>query len=68
MFGYITGMVKYVTSNHIIIDNNDIGYIIYTPNPYTYEIGGKYTVYTYQNITETENALYGFTSMEEKEL
>ena len=42
--------------------------IIYVANPYSYEIGKEYTVYTYQNITESENSLYGFKSMDEKEL
>ena len=68
MFGYIIGSVKYLTSNHIILENNGIGYIIYVANPYSYEIGKEYTVYTYQNITENENSLYGFKSMDEKEL
>ena len=54
MFGYIIGSVKYLTSNHIILENNGIGYIIYVANPYSYEIGKEYTVYTYQNITENE--------------
>ena len=56
MFGYIIGSVKYLTSNHIILENNGIGYIIYVANPYSYEIGKEYTVYTYQNITENENS------------
>lgn len=68
MYGYIIGTVKYITSNYIIIDNNDIGYIIYVANPYSYELENKYTVYTYNFINETENSLYGFKSMEEKEL
>ena len=48
MFGYIIGSVKYLTSNHIILENNGIGYIIFVANPYAYEIGKEYTVYTYQ--------------------
>ena len=68
MYGYIIGTVKYITSNYIIIDNNNIGYIIYVANPYSYELENKYTVYTYNFINETENSLYGFKTMEEKEL
>lgn len=68
MFGYIIGSVKYLTSNHIVLENNGIGYIIFVANPYSYEIGKEYTVYTYQNISENENSLYGFKSMDEKEL
>ncbi len=68
MFGYIIGKVKYIASNYIIIDNNGIGYIIFVSNPYAYEEDKEYTVYTYNFINETENSLYGFKSMEEKEL
>ena len=68
MFGYIIGSVKYLTSNHIILDNNGIGYIIFVANPYSYEEEKEYTVYTYNYIREDENTLYGFKTMEEKEL
>lgn len=68
MIGYISGKVKYITSNYIIVDNNGIGYIIYVGNPYSYEIDKEYTVYTYNNITENENSLYGFKTMNEKDL
>ena len=68
MFGYIIGSVKYLTSNYIVLDNHGIGYIIFVPNPYAYEEGKEYTVYTHQYINETENALYGFKTLEEKDL
>ena len=68
MFGYIIGSVKYLTSNYIVLDNHGIGYIIFVANPYSYEEGKEYTVYTHEFISETENSLYGFKSLEEKEL
>jgi holliday junction DNA helicase RuvA len=68
MFGYIIGSVKYLTSNHIVLDNHGIGYIIYVANPYSYEEGKEYTVFTYNYIREDENTLYGFKTMEEKDL
>ncbi len=68
MYGYIIGSIKYVTSNYIVIDNHGIGYIIFVSNPYSYEEGKEYTVYTYNFISETDNCLYGFKTLEEKEL
>ena len=68
MFGYIIGSVKYLTSNYIVLDNHGIGYIIFVANPYAYEEGKEYTVYTYNFINETENSLYGFKTLDEKEL
>src|SRR5574344_1209508 len=68
MYGYIKGEVKFINSNHVIIDNNGIGYIIYVANPYSYEINKEYTIYTYNYLREDENTLYGFKSVEDKDL
>ena len=64
MYGYIKGIVKEIESNYIVIDNHDIGYIIYVPNPYYYQINNSYTVYTYTHIREDEYSLYGFANQE----
>lgn len=68
MYGYIKGTIKEINSNYIIIDNNDIGYMIYVPNPYAYTLEQIYTIYTYTHIREEEYSLYGFKKPEEKEL
>lgn len=68
MYGYIKGTIIENSSNYILVDNNGIGYIIYVANPYSYEINKEYTVYTYTHIREDEYSLYGFKTMEEKEL
>ena len=68
MYGYIKGTVTEVESNYIIIDNNGIGYIIFVPNPYAYQLNSEYTVYTYTQVREDEYSLYGFKEKEEKDL
>ena len=68
MYGYIKGKVTEIDSRYIILENNDIGYIIYVPNPYSYKLNGIYTVFTYNNVKEDENTLFGFKLIEEKEL
>lgn len=68
MYGYIKGIIKEIESNHIIIDNNDIGYLIYVANPYYYKIDETYTIYTYNCIREDEYSLYGFKNKEELNL
>lgn len=68
MYGYIKGIIKEIESNYIIIDNNDIGYIIYVPNPYYYKLEEKYTIYTYTHIREEEYSLYGFHNKEQLNL
>ena len=68
MYGYIKGTIKEIESNYVIIDNNDIGYIIYVPNPYYYKLEEIYTIYTYTHIREEEYSLYGFNHKEQLNL
>ena len=68
MYGYISGIIKDIESNYIIIDNNGIGYIIYVANPYYYKLDNKYTIYTYNSIREDEYSLYGFNNKDELNL
>lgn len=68
MYSYIIGKVTEIESNYIVVDNNNIGFLIYTANPYSFDIGNEYKIYVYQQIREDENTLYGFKSAEEKKL
>jgi len=68
MYGYIKGIIKEIESNYIILENNDIGYLIYVPNPYSYKLEESHTVYTYNCIKEDEYSLYGFKNKEELDL
>ena len=68
MYGYIKGIVTIIESNYIIIDNNGIGYLIYTSNPYSFNINEEYKIYVYQNVKEDEISLYGFKEKAEKDL
>ena len=68
MYSYIKGLVTEINSNYIVIDNNNIGYLIFTANPYQFEENKEYQIYLYQYVREDEVSLYGFKSKEEKEL
>ncbi len=68
MYDYIKGTVTALKNNAIVLDNNGIGYLIYVSNPYSFEPGKDYKVYVYQKIAEDDNCLYGFKTVEEKEL
>ncbi|MBE6138195.1 MAG: Holliday junction branch migration protein RuvA [Firmicutes bacterium] len=68
MYSYVTGKIDLVESNYVVIDNNGIGYQIYTPNPYSFAEGEQYKVYLYQYVREDEISLYGFKTKEEKSL
>ena len=68
MYGYIKGIIKDIDSSYVIIDNHDIGYQIYVPNPYYYKLNETYTIYTYNHVKEDEYSLYGFKNKEELNL
>ncbi len=65
---YIKGLVEIIESNYIVLENNGIGYEIYTPNPYSFNLGKEYKVFIYEYIREDEHTLYGFKESEEKDL
>ena len=68
MYSYIKGIVVGYDGNYIILDNNNIGYSIFVSNPYSFKLNEECKVYIYNHIKEDENSLYGFKSMEEKNL
>lgn len=68
MYSYIKGMITEIGSNYIVLDNNGVGYQIYTPNPYSFNENENYQVFLYQYVREDEMSLYGFKSREERDL
>ena len=68
MYSYIKGIVTDIEINYIVVENNEIGYVVYVSNPYSYGKGKEYIVYLYQLIREDENSLYGFKTKEDKDL
>lgn len=68
MYNYILGMVTDIEGTYVVVEAEGIGYQVYTPNPYSFDLNTTYKVYIYQYIREDENSLYGFKSKEEKEM
>lgn len=68
MYDYIKGTITNIKNNSIVLDNNGIGFLIYVSNPYSFELEKDYKIYVYQQIKEDENCLYGFKTIQEKEL
>ena len=68
MYAYLKGKVTDQTSNMIILENSGVGYEISVSNPYSYDVDKDILVYIYEHIKEDEHTLYGFKTIEEKEL
>lgn len=67
---FIKGYIDYINPEYIVIENNGIGYLIHTPNPYLFKINKEQeeTIHTYQYVREDTLALYGFKTREERAL
>ena len=68
MYSYIKGEIVDVESNYVVLDNNGVGFLIYTANPYSYNLNKEYVIYLYQYVREDEITLYGFNSKEERNM
>jgi len=68
MYAYVKGRVTLIKPNYIVIEQGEIGYLILTPNSYHYHLHDEVTCYTHHYVKEDINALYGFPSLESKEL
>ena len=68
MYEYIKGKITDINSTYITLENNNIGYAIYTGNPYYYQLDKEYKVYIYTQIKEDEHLLFGFKDQNEKDL
>ena len=68
MYSYIIGKITGYEGNSIILENNNIGYLINVSNAYSFKLNEEYKVFLYNHIKEDENSLYGFKSLEEKSL
>ena len=71
MYYYIKGTLVQKNDNYIVVDANGVGYMIYTSlnsMQNTGEIGKKITIYTYLHVREDVMDLFGFTTLEEKNM
>ncbi|WP_025724559.1 Holliday junction branch migration protein RuvA [Acholeplasma granularum] len=68
MYRYIKGVVTQITPQHIVVENNGIGYLVLSPIPYQYKIGEETTLVTYLHVREDLFSLYGFKDDETLQL
>lgn len=68
MYEFIEGTIAKTTIDSIVVANHGIGYLIYCPNPYQFQVGDQTTVFTYLYVREDAMHLYGFKSREERQL
>ena len=70
MIALLRGTLAYKSSDHVIIDVGGVGYRLFIPLSTFYSLPetGDVSLFTHTHVREDALLLYGFLSMEEKEL
>ena len=70
MYEYLKGKITYISPYYIVVEVFGVGYQVFVANPFKYSssLEQEKTVYLYQAVREDAIKLYGFMSLEEKDL
>ena len=69
MYDYIKGHVTRVTPENITLEQNGVGWLIATPNPYAFhKTDDIQQVFTYLHVRQDVQLLLGFKTLEQREL
>lgn len=68
MIEFVQGNLVEVETQHIVVDQNGLGYRLYCPNPFAFQdqIDLEVRVFTYQHVREDQIRLFGFQTKEER--
>ncbi|WP_219837950.1 Holliday junction branch migration protein RuvA [Paenibacillus sp. R14(2021)] len=67
MIDYVKGRVVHLDTEYVVVDVRDIGYQVFTPNPYAFAKSEEIiTIYTHHHVREDATLLFGFASREEQ--
>lgn len=69
MYHYIDGKVTDIAPNFISLENNGIGYLLFVPNPFSFQVDDAVIrIYTELIVREDSHLLYGFKDKETKQM
>lgn len=71
MIHFVRGNLAETGTDYVVLDNQGIGYLIYTPASVLDElppIGGSVKMYTYMYVREDQLALYGFMTRDDLQI
>ncbi len=68
MYSYIKGIITEISPRGITIENNGIGYFIEVANPFSFNLNEEQQIHLSQIIREDSNTLFGFVTIEEKQM
>lgn len=68
MYNYLKGTVTEIHPNQITMEVNQVGFQVFTPNPYEFHVNEEDKVYVHHYVREDAIFLYGFKTKEAKDL
>jgi Holliday junction DNA helicase RuvA len=69
MYDYIKGVVTRITPEYLTVEQQGIGWQIFTPNPYAFRVSPESKqIFTHLNVREDAQLLFGFVSLDQREL
>lgn len=69
MYDYIKGVVTRITPEYMTVEQQGIGWQIFTPNPYAFRVSPEpKQIFTHLNVREDAQLLFGFVSLDQREL
>ena len=69
MYDYIRGRIDRITPEYIVIDNQSVGYRVFTPNSYAFTSHKEESIiYVHLHVRDDAHLLFGFQSLDEREL
>ncbi|MCR8655734.1 Holliday junction branch migration protein RuvA [Paenibacillus endoradicis] len=69
MIDYLKGQVAFIEADYAVIEVNDIGYRVFSPNPYALQaMPQPVTVHIHYHAREDATLLFGFESRQQKAL
>lgn len=69
MYDYLKGQVTRITPEYIVLEQQGVGWMLYTPNPYAFRTSAsEQQIFVSLQVREDAQNLYGFHSLEQREL
>lgn len=65
MITYVKGIISEIYLDHIVVENNGLGYLIYFNKSDLVSEGQEMCIYTFQKVSEDALDLFGFLTKEE---
>ncbi|MEG0439982.1 Holliday junction branch migration protein RuvA [Solibacillus cecembensis] len=69
MYDYLKGQVTRITPEYIVLEQQGIGWRLFTPNPFVFrQSASEQQIFVSMQVREDAQLLYGFHSLDQREL